>query len=93
MKWIALVLTMIVLAACTHNHRPPCQVALPPGTGPQGCFSAEDLRSLCRAAMECSGGVVANGVAFGSCPGGPNVFEVLAELRSGPGKECRNLLR
>ena len=83
-KWITLALTTIMLAACgISNPRPDpnCKVAVPiSGTGPQGCFNAEDLRSLCRAAMECGGGVDMNNVSFSSCTGGPNADEVLGEL-------------
>ena len=98
MKWITLALTTTMLAACgISNPRPDpnCKVAVPvSGTGQQGCFNVEDLRSLCRAAMECGGGVDMSNVSFNSCPGGPNAYEVLGELvNDGPGKACRKLLR
>ena len=98
MKWITLALTMTMLAACGNgnSHRVwDCRVTMPiSGTGPQGCFNAKDLRSLCRAAMECGGGVDVSNVAFSSCPEGPNAYEVLGELMNeAPGKACRELLR
>ena len=93
MKWITLALTMTMLAACIPAKN--CQVVITPGTGPQGCYSAEDLRSLCRAAMECGGGTVWNGIgtSLRSCPGAPDAGQVFGELMSSPGPACRKLLR